>query len=1046
MSNLKKVISLLLCLSMLAGMVAILDGAFVPTASAASAEPVTHKIKTMEQLTAEYGDKGFYYLGLEFYESNGKPTDGYVKPGDTLEVRVYVKSSFYIKTLTNHYVFENNFFDVTNGKTYTTSDKATLNSDYAITDSVGDVGLKISTWKTEAATALNSAKIGIPVETLQGWDLCEVTNLMRGDGTANLKRNFRLDQDKYICSFNVTVKSDLAEGTVGSSILTNDMFQIYEKSIEGAKINTQRKGDVTLSTSESATAQKMFNFDGITFDNFDIADCNYTFVIGENPNPEGKYSANFVIGDTTDTKFYAPGETVAVPDAGDNFIGWANTATGKVEDTSALVMGEKNITYKAVYTTDTFDVTVDFDGGNVDGETSKTVKAAYGSTVDLSGITPVKAGYEFMGWNPATTTVDNINGITVKAVWSATEYSINFMVMDYATGSWKLADTKTGTVASTALAYADITKVGNALTGNDIGWSDNFKVATYSFDEADSSEQRIRNNATVAFDGDKTVYIHTQIQYDVTLTIPVYDAATGSYVAPAEPQIKNQLFDGEKDTGVCLIAPTNIMSLVVPKDGFTFKQWIDNSTGEKATNARANNYSFDVTKANGPTLSYTAEIGLKEYEIRFNMGNNEAYATLKLHKGDTIDLDKLTYYTNRSNPTTVYLPQVGVEASEQKTASWKDPGNVFRGWSVESSIRNLSTKEELDNATFIEFPVTLDDELMKKVITESSTGIEYIKFYDGWETLNYEIRFHIITAESYPEYDTELYRTTLAPCGANMLKFAGITAEDSQAVSAKAIEGKVFSKWAPAKEGGNLPSYVPMGGIDLYAQYLDQTYNVYVDYANGKDTTLKLWSIGGATYGVDIETAPDEEGKGAGEGYRIRHDPITEFNKPEGNYEIIGWKVYHFDNPEDVNDPIKWREGYNDEGTQVAKSCILYQAEWIDQNDLLFRVYSSNGKLYSAMSKKLKMYYWTNDTCCSKGEGKLNYHGDSFFIAFYKITLENWDWNGFFKPEMWQSVSLRFDAFALRKDTFSPEGIKGLIEMIINLIKGDPGTGDISGT
>lgn len=74
MSNLKKVISLLLCLSMLAGMVAILDGAFVPTASAASAEPVTHKIKTMEQLNAEYGNKGFYYLGLEFYESNGKPT------------------------------------------------------------------------------------------------------------------------------------------------------------------------------------------------------------------------------------------------------------------------------------------------------------------------------------------------------------------------------------------------------------------------------------------------------------------------------------------------------------------------------------------------------------------------------------------------------------------------------------------------------------------------------------------------------------------------------------------------------------------------------------------------------------------------------------------------------------------------------------------------------------------------------------------------------------------------------------------------------------
>lgn len=122
----------------------------------------------------------------------------------------------------------------------------------------------------------------------------------------------------------------------------------------------------------------------------DIADCNYTFVIGENPNPEGKYSANFIIRDTTDTKFYAPGESVVVPDAGADFLGWANVATGKVEDVTNLTMGDSNITYKAIYTTDTFDVTVDFDGGNVDGETSKSFKAAYGTTVDLTGITPLR--------------------------------------------------------------------------------------------------------------------------------------------------------------------------------------------------------------------------------------------------------------------------------------------------------------------------------------------------------------------------------------------------------------------------------------------------------------------------------------------------------------------------------------------------------------------------------------------------------------------------------------------------------------------------------
>ncbi len=222
MSNLKKVISLLLCLSMLAGMVAILDGAFVPTASAASAEPVTHKIKTMEQLNAEYGNKGFYYLGLEFYESNGKPTDGYVQPGDTLEVRVYVKSSFFMSKLSTHYVFENTFFDVKKDGAYEMVSRAAVNPDYTVTpDSKGAVGLNVTQWKTEAAASNNSyteAKIGIPDETMKNWDLCEINNLARNDG--GTRRNFKLDQDNYIYSFNVTVKEGLADGTVGSSILT----------------------------------------------------------------------------------------------------------------------------------------------------------------------------------------------------------------------------------------------------------------------------------------------------------------------------------------------------------------------------------------------------------------------------------------------------------------------------------------------------------------------------------------------------------------------------------------------------------------------------------------------------------------------------------------------------------------------------------------------------------------------------------------------------------------------------------------------------------
>lgn len=1035
MSNLKKVISLLLCLSMLAGMVAILDGAFVPTASAASAEPVTHKIKTMEQLNAEYGNKGFYYLGLEFYESNGKPTDGYVQPGDTLEVRVYVKSSFFMSKLSTHYVFENTFFDVKKDGAYETVSKAAVNPDYTVTpDSQGAVGLNVTQWKTEAATSnisYTEAKIGIPDTTMKNWDLCEINNLARNDG--GIRRNFKLDQDKYIYSFNVTVKEGLADGTVGNSILTGNLFKSYERFNGEPRINANRKGDAYLAPNEATTAKNLFQFAGLAADCFDIADCNYTFVIGENPNPEGKYSANFIIRDTTDTKFYAPGESVAVPDAGADFIGWANVATGKVEDVANLTMGESNMTYKAVYSTDTFDVTVDFDGGNVDGATSKTLKAAYGTTVDLTGITPVKAGYEFKGWNPATTTVDNIKGITVKAVWSATVYSINFMIMDYKTGEWKNYDTKTGTVESKALTFAtDLQKITNAVTGADVSWDGNATVYGYSYDK--EYNEKIRKGDSIGFDGDKTVYIHTEIAYDVTLTIPVYDAATDSYVAPSEPQVKNAVVKGGMDTGdVLYLLPSGIDSLVVPTvDGFVFKKWIDNATGEKATTARANNYSFDFKLSCGPVINYTAELGLRDYELRFTMGSSYALASVMVHKGDTVNVDDLKFYAYGSG-TEVFLPEIGVEASQQKTPSWKDNGNVFRGWSWDSKVRNYVTEEDLAKATFVSFPLTITEEILKTygTVLTADKGNSYITIYDAWEVQSYNINFYIITAESAPEYDTVPYKTVSVPANTNLLEYTRITAEDKTAINAKAPAGREIQKWSAKTDSGEVPTYMPASDLNCYAVYGNQSFTVYYDFNNGKPDGLKTSAV---VYGTDPEYKDAEDPKKDGPGTVIRRYPIFPGDKPGDDYEIIGWKVFYLDKPEDISDSTKWHEGYNSQGTQEAYSCLVYQAQWIAHKDLFFRVYDSQKGLYSALSKKFKTYYWNNNTSCAKGEGQINRHGSDYFIL-YEVELENWDWKGFFKPEMWQSIYLRYNANAIPKKVLTPEGFKELIKFVIEFLK-----------
>ena len=1032
MSNLKKVISLLLCLSMLAGMVAILDGAFVPTASAASAEPVTHKIKTMEQLNTEYGDKGFYYLGLEFYESNGKPTDGYVQPGDTLEVRVYVKSSFYVNKLSTHYVFENTFFDVRKNGAYETVSKAAINPGYTVTpDSMGAVGLAMTQWKTEAAasnTSYTEAKIGIPDATIRNWDLCEINNLARNDGVT--RRNFKLDQDKYIYSFNVTVKEGLADGTVGSSILTGNLFKSYER-FNGGKINNNRKGDAYLAPDEATPSKNLFQFTGLSADCFDIADCNYTFVIGENPNPEGKYSANFIIRDTTDTKFYAPGESVAVPDAGADFIGWANVATGKVEDVANLTMGESNMTYKAVYSTDTFDVTVDFDGGNVDGETSKSFKAAYGTTVDLTGMTPVKAGYEFKSWNPATTTVDNINGITVKAVWSATVYSINFMIMNYKTGEWENYDTKTGTVESKPLTEKDdLKKITNAVTGADVSWGGDATVYGYSYDK--EFDKKIRSGDSIGFDGDKTVYIHTKIAYDVTLTIPVYDAATDSYVAPSEPQVKNAVVWSDRDTSdVLYLLPPGIDSLVVPTvDGFVFKKWIDNATGEKATTARHNNFSFDFKFSCGPVINYTADLGLRDYELRFTMGNSYALASVMVHKGDTVNVDDLKFYA-KNGGAEVFLPTIDVESTQQPTTGWKNPGYVFKGWSWNHEVRNYVTEEDLAKATFVNFPITITDEILKTygTVLPADRGNSYISLFDAWLVLNYDINFYIITAESAPEYDKVPYKTVSVPANANLLNYTRVTTDDRAAIDAKAPAGRVLRKWGT--KDGEVPTYMPARDLDCYAVYGDQSFTVYFDFNNGKPDAIKTSTV---VYGADPEYKDAENPKKDGPGTVIRRYPVFPGDKPADDYEIIGWKVFYLDDPADIEDRTKWHEGYNSKGTQEAYSCLVYQAQWIAHKDLFFRVYDSQKGLYSALSKKFKTYYWNNNTSCAKGDGQINRHGSDYFIL-YEVELENWDWKGFFKPEMWKSIYLRYNANAIPKKVLTPEGFKELIKFVIDFLK-----------
>ena len=125
MSTFKKVISIVLCFSLLAGSFAFLGDLIVPKASAAGE---THITKTYDELDAAYNN--FIYLGIDVYEvGNGMLTDGYVNAGDWLEYRMTILSDMYIGQSYPLVVYDKDFFDirVVSSTTRATSDTYVAN-------------------------------------------------------------------------------------------------------------------------------------------------------------------------------------------------------------------------------------------------------------------------------------------------------------------------------------------------------------------------------------------------------------------------------------------------------------------------------------------------------------------------------------------------------------------------------------------------------------------------------------------------------------------------------------------------------------------------------------------------------------------------------------------------------------------------------------------------------------------------------------------------------------------------------------------------------
>ncbi len=537
MKKFKKALSLLLCAIMIFGTVAIAGTSFLTKTYAAVGTSVVKDKAYFEgsadvtnpKFSADCTTKPYIYMAIDYYESNGKLTDYYVDAGETLTAFVYLKSNMYFNTQTIYLEYDNTFFDVTNGSgqylsnqslqtnsyvpgATTTYKNFAVNADHTDAMAVGLYG----TWLEMKASGIANATSKYPeiADQLSGMDV--ISTSTKRD-TAENKR-YKLDTETYLITFQIKVKSNVADNAKGSGGALINLYSAYKDSVVG----NQRLGKFSVATSTSAAGRDsvlcgVYNAAG----NFLIDDAYATFTCGENPNAEGgKKTAIFINNDGEEvifSKAYDVNEAIEDPDMSEytGFIGWADKNGNVIAPEDFDVkMGTSALTFKAVYDTDKFDVVINFNGGNINGKTSETVSVKYNEAVDLSKYVPTRTGYDFNGYEPATVKVENVLNIaSPKAKWTAKQYDVKFYLNKSDVNAF--ATVKATYDATLVLAENAVNKGFNFAA-----WKDK------SDDSVASTKVKFNNKWTV--DGDKEYYA-TWTAKDFKFTFMLYDYSKGEW-------------------------------------------------------------------------------------------------------------------------------------------------------------------------------------------------------------------------------------------------------------------------------------------------------------------------------------------------------------------------------------------------------------------------------------------------------------------------------------------------------------------------------------
>lgn len=139
------------------------------------------------------------------------------------------------------------------------------------------------------------------------------------------------------------------------------------------------------------------------------------------PNFEkNSYTVTWTVDGAKTVETYKYDDKIAVPHdpekTGHTFMGWTPEVPDNIPDS--------DLEFTAVWSVNSYDAVFDANSGSwSDGSAEKSFSVAFGSVIEAPE-SPAKPGYIFMGWTPEVGTMDDVDGKTFKAVWTASAKTV----------------------------------------------------------------------------------------------------------------------------------------------------------------------------------------------------------------------------------------------------------------------------------------------------------------------------------------------------------------------------------------------------------------------------------------------------------------------------------------------------------------------------------------------------------------------------------------------------------------------------------------------